>query len=72
MTLVNRSMRTQSIYVAQWLLQDDLVRIDERIESPVLGAGGDIAFECQIGQESLQFLLAGGNAADLSLIRGDW
>ena len=66
MALVNWSMRAQGINVAQWLLQDDLVKKEQRVEGLVLGASGDIVLEGQIGQEFLQFLLAGELRWDLA------
>jgi hypothetical protein len=57
--LVNRTGGPKSLHVAEGLLQHVLVKKQDCVKSLILGAGGDIVPARQVGEEQVQFFLAG-------------
>jgi len=57
--LVNWPGGPKSLNVGKGLPQHVLVKKQNRVKSLILGTGGDIALKCQVGEEFLQFFLAG-------------
>jgi hypothetical protein len=65
-TLVNRTVGSKGLHVAEGLLQHVLVKKQDCVKSLILGTGGDIALAGQVGEEFFQFLLAGELAGHLA------
>ena len=59
MSQTSRTFGAESIHPLQRLAQDFLVKIENGVERLILAAGGQIAVAGQMGEEKLQFFLAG-------------